>query len=345
MAFKSWGAQIALSNIEDNLYKKKLQDIEVFKPVFISALPRAGTTLLLDLIVQTDEFVSHTYRYMPFLLTPLFWNSVTNSFHKSDTPRERAHGDGMLVSVDSPEAFEEIIWRQFWPSRYEGKKIEPQFAGEYAEFAKFFINHIRKVIFLGTKAENELPRYISKNNLNIVRLGYIRKILPDAKIIVPFRDPLQHASSLLKQHRNFLAIHKDDSFARDYMEAIGHYDFGENLRPVNFNKWLTSGEHSDRLSLDFWLDYWNNAYAYLLDHESEHVQFLAFDTFCQHPGGVLAALVDFLEIKNGPVLLDKASQVRSPRLYSIDRASVNSEILDKSETLYEQLLNNSHFSA
>ena len=28
---------------------------------------------------------------------------------------ERAHGDGMTIGYDSHEAFEEVLWRAFWP--------------------------------------------------------------------------------------------------------------------------------------------------------------------------------------------------------------------------------------
>ncbi len=35
-------------------------------------------------------------------------------------------------------------------------------------------------------------------------------------------------------------MHARDPFARRYMEAIGHYDFGANLRPIDFDGWATA---------------------------------------------------------------------------------------------------------
>ena len=115
----------SLSGIESRVYKTPLSGIEITKPVFITALPRAGTTLLLELCVETGYFASHTYRDMPFVLTPLLWERFSRLFKRSENPRERAHGDGMMISMDSPEAFEEIIWKGYWPSRYLADRIVP----------------------------------------------------------------------------------------------------------------------------------------------------------------------------------------------------------------------------
>src|SRR5690606_32311264 len=100
----------------------------------------------------------------------------------------------------------------------------------------------------------------SKNNLNIARTGWLLEHFPDARIIVPFREPTEHAASLLRQHKNFLARHRDDPFTLEYMTAIGHFDFGENLRPINFNDWLATAAELDPTTLDFWLAYWVAAY-------------------------------------------------------------------------------------
>ena len=78
----------------------------------------------------------------------------------------------------------------------------------------------------------------------------------DALFLIPFRDPIQHCASLLRQHLNFLEIHRRDRFAKSYMEGIGHFDFGDNLRPVDFDGWLDSSKHRDPREMGFWLEYW-----------------------------------------------------------------------------------------
>ena len=234
IAFSSGSLQVTLADLEEKLYKAQLSTISVDRPVFVTALPRAGTTILLNLLVRTGSFASHTYRDMPFVLCPMIWQRFAKQFQVSDEARERAHGDGLTVSFDSPEAFEEMVWKHFWPRHYKADRVKPWVNCDDKEFVAFLGSHVKKIIALRRTEGEKLPRYISKNNLNVARLGCLPKVLPGTKIIVPFRDPLQHAYSLLKQHIGFLETHRDDEFTRIYMEGIGHYDFGENFRPVNF---------------------------------------------------------------------------------------------------------------
>ena len=65
-------------------------------------------------------------------------------------------------------------------------------------------------------------RYLSKNNQNIRRLELISKIFPLSKILIPFRNPIQHAYSLLSQHKKFIEDSKKDKFISNYMKWIGH---------------------------------------------------------------------------------------------------------------------------
>ncbi len=74
VAFSTHGSQITLADLEDRIYAKQLRAHTARRPVFITALPRAGTTLLLECFSGLDEFASHCYRDMPFILIPCFWS-------------------------------------------------------------------------------------------------------------------------------------------------------------------------------------------------------------------------------------------------------------------------------
>lgn len=339
LAFKSWSFQVSLSNTESHLFKKKITGIQIKKPVFITALPRTGTTLLLELCVKTKEFGSHTYRDMPFLPIPLLWNCFSKFFMQSATLRERAHGDGMMIDVDSPEAFEEIIWKGFWPSRYKNDRIIPWTKPNYPEFELFLQDHLKKIIYMRGIDVSQQVRYISKNNLNIARIEYLKQVFPDSIIIVPFRAPLQHASSLLRQHFNFLKIHKEDSFARKYMKDIGHFDFGENLRPVDFDKWFSSGKEMYPKTLLFWLQYWISTYRYLLKTSQAHIKFISYDSFCNDPKKSLEQFGKLLEIKNIESLIEYADLIITPKPYHEDIKDIPTEILNQAKVLYTDLQN------
>lgn len=337
-AFKTWSTQVSLSNLESKLYKSKLSGIGIEKPVFITALPRAGTTLLLEISVGSGEFASHSYREMPFLHIPIFWRYFSKLFKQSDEMRERAHGDGMMINVDSPEAFEEVFWKGYWPSRYLDDRIKPWAEPDYPEFEKYLQAHIQKLIYLqGGNGATHL-RYMSKNNLNIARTKYLKKLFPDSIIIVPFRAPLEHISSLLRQHKNFMKVHGEDSFTSQYMEDIGHYDFGKNLRPVDFNNWVDPGTNPDPNTLWFWLEYWIQGYEYMLKKQHDHIHLLAYDELCADPGNKLEKFGKLLELKNMDKLMASAERIKAPRPYEVDTTGIPQEVLDRANTLYQELL-------
>jgi hypothetical protein len=108
MSFRTYSTQVSLANIEDKIFSTKLSQFQLSKPVFITALPRAGTTLLLECLADVPEFATHCYRDMPFVLIPCLWNRYSRIFQRKVELQERAHGDGMQISPDSPEALEVI---------------------------------------------------------------------------------------------------------------------------------------------------------------------------------------------------------------------------------------------
>lgn len=203
VAFKTYTAQIGLADAEDAIFAKQLAKLKIDRPVFITALPRAGTTLLLECCASSPEFASHCYRDLPFVLIPCFWQRFSKVFQQQVEDRERAHGDGMKISPDSPEALEEVVWKTFWQRHYHRDRIIPWDYEVNEEFEEFFRSHLRKIIFLRQQDSTGCPRYVSKNNANIARIQILNKLFPDSIIIVPFRHPLDHAASLLQQHCNF----------------------------------------------------------------------------------------------------------------------------------------------
>ncbi len=339
IAFSTADAQIAASHLEDRLHARRLARIPVKRPVFITALPRAGTTLLLELIDGMDEFVTHTYRRMPFVLTPLWWEKLSRPFRIDAPPQPRAHGDGMLVGLESPEAMEEVLWLAHWPEHYAEDLVHPWRARRVdAAFAEEFHQHIRKLIAAaGADRTAGEPRYISKNNLNIARVRWLPAMFPDARVLIPFRSPLQHAASLLRQHRNFLAIHARDAFARRYMAAIGHFDFGANLRPVNFDDWLADVPEAPT-DLSFWLRYWAASYRSLLRVRDDRVRFFDFDTFCREPAHALEVLGEFIEIADRPRLIAAHSRVHAPAAHPVDTTQVAPNLMRTAMQVHQELV-------
>jgi len=343
LAFGTADMQVELSGLEDLIYRKSLAGTPVNRPVFITALPRAGTTLFLQLISALEEFASHSYRDMPFVLLPMLWNSFSRGFRQDAAPIERAHGDGMLVDFDSAEAFEEMLWKVKWPEHYESDRIVPWRACDDPEPSEALASHMRKVIRLRQRRQEVVPRYLSKNNCNIARTEYLRRCWPEAVIIVPVREPVQHAASLLRQHRRFLDLHAGDGFAREYMQGIGHFDFGANFRAIDFDGWLSTARHTDPLTLGFWLEYWVAAYG-SLDVRATTLRLLPYDHFCADPDAGLRWLAAVLEVIDCHSLTTEPGAIRIARPHPVDLTSVAPPILTRASEIYRALLQRSELN-
>jgi hypothetical protein len=337
VAFHTYVAQIPVANIETYLFAKQLSPFKIDRPVFITALPRAGTTLLLECFSRSPQFASHCYRDMPFVLTPCLWNRFSAGFRQISEPRERAHGDGMFIDVNSPEALEEVIWKTFWLRHYRSDRIIPWQNEAHDEFDEFFRDHMRKIVFLRRGENTPTARYISKNNLNIARIQMLRQRFPDSVIVVPFRQPLHHAASLLKQHRNFLRIHAQDPFASGYMRAIGHFDFGKNLCPIDFEGWLDKRVSKDAEDLTFWLEYWLASYRHLLMKNADSAHFVNYQAFCEDHAHGLRVLADVTGIGDPQALFLAAPKIRHAKEWEVVAGTVPVSLLREASHLYVAL--------
>src|SRR5690606_2021130 len=119
-------------------------------PVWICGMARSGSTVLLEVLNGLPDFTSHRYSDYPWLWTPYWWNHVLARLPlRAPKPQERAHRDRILVSRDSPEAFEEIFWMHFFPHRHDPAISQVLDADIDAEaFARFFDQHQRKLLLV-----------------------------------------------------------------------------------------------------------------------------------------------------------------------------------------------------
>ena len=339
IAFCSLAAQKSLADIESRVYAKRLSAIAVDRPVFITSLPRAGTTLLLEAFAGSGAFAAHSYRNMPFLFTPLLWSTASRPFRKPGIVMERVHADGMTVSVDSPESFEEALWHAFRPGKYVDGRIALWDADGLApdgEFASFFRDHMRKIIALSSPRFPEALRYVSKNNANIARLPQIARLFPDAVILVPFRSPLDHAASMLRQHRRFEDIHAREPFTRRYMRDTGHFDFGANLWPIAFPGAPPPSAEAAR-TLPFWLQYWRAAFEHLLHAAPPNTAFVSYDALCADPEPGLRGIANRVGV--GEELFHSfASRFRAPNRYDPSAFDPPPDLLERANVVHEELL-------
>jgi len=278
-------------DVERQLKRGSLAPSKDGSHVFVCGLARAGTTVLMRSIYESREFSSLTYRDMPFVLAPNIWSTMQRGSQRSMEEEERAHGDGLLVDFDSPEALEEVFWRLFCGEDYllDDRLVPHEVDDETTEKLRDYVSMIT--------LRHERSRYLSKNNNNILRIGAIRTAFPDARVLIPFRDPVEQARSLLSQHQRFLEAHQTDAFTRKYMTWLAHHEFGSDHRPFHFvERSLSSNEPSN---ISYWLDRWNDSYSFLLDRYEDgnsSIKFVCYEDMCADDASTWRNLCDFLEL-------------------------------------------------
>jgi hypothetical protein len=243
--------------------------------VFVCGLARAGTTILMRMLYETQEFHTLTYRHMPFVLMPGLWRRLSTRHRKFSSLSERAHGDGILVGFDSPEAFEEVFWITYCSPDYVKHDHLSAHNPDTSEVASF-------KRFLGSvmaSAGGSVRRYLSKNNNNLLRLPILHRQFQKSSFLVPFRNPLQHSQSLLQQHVRFSMMQRNDPFVLEYMKWLGHYEFGAGHLP--FFQPVRSACAPDRV--DYWLQLWIQVYERVMELDGGRIFFICFEDLCNRP--------------------------------------------------------------
>lgn len=270
LAFANRRMVRAAARLDNRIFRRSIQRVTVAPPVFIVSLPRGGTTALLNALHRLPGVATHEYRDMPFVTAPLLWSRLGGGHSKRVGKRERAHGDGLEIDLDSPEAFDEVLWRAHWPQKYAAGRIQTFDERDLDDDATAgFARHHAKVALVRHGRSADGCRYVSKNNANIGRLRVLDRMFPGCSIVVALRRPAAHAASLHRQHERFLRLHAEDPFVRDYMRDIGHLEFGELHQPIDFADFAGLVGAREPSEPDYWLAYWIAAFEEVARYEGE----------------------------------------------------------------------------
>ncbi len=253
-----------LGALESDLLAERIEQTAIERPVYVCGLARSGSTILLEMLASIEGVATHRYRDFPPIFTPYFWNRLLDRLPRQKLePVERSHLDGILVTAESPEAFEEVLWMAFFPGLHDPNtnNVLDQRSDNPA-FERFYRDHLRKVLL--TRGGR---RYLAKGNYNLTRLAYLRKLFPDARFVLPLRRPAQHVASLMKQHRLFCQAERDNPRVLEHMRRVGHFEFGLDRRPIH-----TGADAATREVEELWRDgeevrgwarYWSQIYGFL----------------------------------------------------------------------------------
>lgn len=297
--------------------------------VYIAGLARSGSTSLMQYLGQLPEFVSLSYRNMPFVFLPRTGPKLIS--RKTDKEKERSHKDGMLHSLSTYEALEEPFWLHFAGPDFvqEERLIQHDVAEDiHAEYQKF------RSMVAGGKT------YLMKNNNHLLRAKSLHRL--DAgnglttRTVIPFREPYAQAKSLLEQHNILSKLQKEDDFALDYMDLLVHHEFGLHSKTLllgeSDDESLTAADPS---RLEYWLRVWHVFYrdAFDLYAGEPDFCFFCYEKYLANPCGSLLSLCPFLDIDAKQF---EAIEVKEWRRTRSEQGE--STVLSDSRQLYDKLV-------
>lgn len=308
------GLQKKLSNLETDMADEALEGISVTAPVYVSGLARSGTTILLECIADHPSIGTHHYADFPALFTPIWWNRFLELTPRAEVEAaERAHKDGIMVTPDSPEAMEEMLWMSFFDAAHDPKRSNLITKADLGgAFDGFYRDHIRKIL-----AVRGRTRYAAKGNYNLARFSYLKGLFPDARFIVPVRDPVNHIASLMKQHRLFNEACENNPRALAHLARVGHFEFGPDRKPIHLGDDAATQKVLDLWAqgreVEGWAHYWANIHAHVAAMREDEelagsILVIRYEDLCDHSAATAEALLGHAGLEDGDGFLSKWSE-------------------------------------
>lgn len=310
-----------LAGLESKFLSEVIAQTDVSRPIFVCGLARSGTTVLLEMLSRHPDTASQRYLDFPALFTPYWWNKYLALAKKQPSElEERSHKDGLMVSPESPEAMEEPLWMHYFPHAHEASSTSVMDAETHnPEFEKFYSDHMAKLLAVRGKS-----RYLAKGNYHVSRMGYLNKLYPGARFILPVRDPVRHIASSMKQHKLFEKGQVQSEKARVYLRQVGHFEFGVDRTPINVDEARTqkvmelwsAGEE-----VRGWAEYWAMIHDYIADvletnkAVRDATMIVPYKDLCAQPESYAKAISEHTDLAHSDDMLRWASATIKPQTY------------------------------
>jgi hypothetical protein len=314
-----------LGNVESWFVRNQIEQTAIVKPVYVAGLARSGTSILIEILASHPQVATHQYRDFPFLFIPYWWRqTLERSAPPTAEARERAHGDRLKVTPQSPEAMEEVLWMAYFRRIHDPHTCGALDAGaSNGPFERFYRDHIRKLLIISQRS-----RYAAKGNYNLTRLEYLLKLFPDARFVLPVRRPREQIASLMKQHELFSSAAARHPRSVAHLDRVGHFEFGMHRRCINPHANSDVVRSIEELwhrgdEVRGWARYWASLYRWVAmrldasDPLRRATLVFRYEDMCDDPQHSLQRLLEHLDLpdESGEIPRKWAPSLSRPAYY------------------------------
>lgn len=194
------------------------------RPIFIVGPFRSGTTILEKIVAEHPEIAHFMYITNVWYLAPVTGYTTMNLLLASGVLDRDSmlavHNPRIEYMILSPYECE-WVWSQssrgLWDDRCQDVSAGEDFSDP--TFERYLRSMFQRHILI-----HRASRFLSKNPVNCLRIGYLHKLFPDARIITIVRNPLDTVLSHYQAAKRMEEIFHDDPETKHMLQDRLHMD-------------------------------------------------------------------------------------------------------------------------
>lgn len=248
--------------LENIFLKKKLKSIDKNRNdyLIVCGYPRSGTTYFTNFIKSQTDFTSITFKYYPLINIPMIWGGLSKYYYNGNRVK-RMQNDNIYYDRDTAESFDEIYLSNYLIDN-KFKILDETYKND--ELERNYKIFLKKILLAESK-----KKIVLKNNYHILRVRYLTSIIDNLKIIILFRNPIEHIQSIIRVNK-ILEGNENKKNAYELLSFNEHYEFGEIKRSLELkNQFKTDNYWKKNDLYNGYLCQWIDIYEYVLNNYSQ----------------------------------------------------------------------------
>lgn len=291
---------------------------KIDRPIFVVGPFRSGTTILEKIIGDHPDVGHFTYMSNVYYKAPITGYLLMNLLWRigflDKQVLSAVHNPRVEYTMFSPYECE-WIWSQTRKGLWAKDVTDISIGADYSDpgFEKYLRSMIKRHLLF-----QRSRRYLSKNPVSCLRLDYLHKLFPDAKVVTIVRNPLHTVLSHFRMSSHMEEVFYQNPETKWILQEGLHMDLlSMRIKTPTYGHTMELNEEHALLSL---ANQWKDLETAVLDSVqnnkdlAENTLQLTYEDFVNDSRRVLDSLWDFTGLAGAEAdqLTDKYKDILTP---------------------------------